>query len=396
MSIAINDNPTYAQYVATAAQTTFIVSFPFAENTDLNVYLRDPAADPDDATDLVSAANYTVTGAGTATGGTIILNTGATAGFIVTIVGNMPTDRTTVFPELNNITITLNEQLNDLTLMVKQLETNQSTTIPHYNNSAIIVDGNKILPVLAENELWIGGVNDITTVSISGMPAPLDGNYFVGTNNDNLTNEFNFGALTTGLLKHTVAGGVSTPATAISGTDFYAPGDVVAIADGGTGATTAIDALDNLISGTTIPSVTAASADKILIQDNSDADTFKTVTAQSIANLSGGLQWTVITADTTVVMNQGYIVNAATRVVVSLPATFAAGDELRVVGLGAGGWALAPVLTQQIYFGTSTTLAGNAGGRLESTEQRDCVEIVGVVPNSELTVTSAVGNITVV
>jgi hypothetical protein len=36
--------------------------------------------------------------------------------------------------------------------------------------------------------------------------------------------EINFGALTSGMLKHTVSGGISTPATAIPGTDYVAPG----------------------------------------------------------------------------------------------------------------------------------------------------------------------------
>ena len=42
------------------------------------------------------------------------------------------------------------------------------------------------------------------------------------------------------------------------------------------------------ISGDTITSATVATDDKVLIQDTSDADNLKTVTAQSIADLSGG------------------------------------------------------------------------------------------------------------
>ena len=54
--------------------------------------------------------------------------------------------------------------------------------------------------------------------------APLDATYWTSSLNGTLTNEVSLGQLTTGLLKHAVSGGVSTPATAIAGTDFLAPG----------------------------------------------------------------------------------------------------------------------------------------------------------------------------
>lgn len=85
------------------------------------------------------------------------------------------------------------------------------------------------------------------TFATGGAAAPVDAQYFVATANGTLTNEVNFGALTTGLLKHAVAAGVSTPATAVEGTDYYAPGGTdVAVADGGTGASTAGGARTNL------------------------------------------------------------------------------------------------------------------------------------------------------
>ena len=64
--------------------------------------------------------------------------------------------------------------------------------------------------------------------SLSGA-APDSASYWTSTANGSLTSEVNLGALTTGLLKHTVSAGVSTPATAVAGTDYVA---------GGTGAAT--------------------------------------------------------------------------------------------------------------------------------------------------------------
>jgi hypothetical protein len=67
----------------------------------------------------------------------------------------------------------------------------------------------------------------------------------------------------------------------------------VALADGGTGSSTASGARTNLdaqqtLSGLTITSATVATGDKVLIQDVDDSDNLKYVTAQSIADLASG------------------------------------------------------------------------------------------------------------
>lgn len=60
----------------------------------------------------------------------------------------------------------------------------------------------------------------------------------------------------------------------------------LAVADGGTGASTALNAMQNLVNDTTFTSVTAVSNDKVLIQDTSDSDNIKTVTVSDIAALA--------------------------------------------------------------------------------------------------------------
>jgi hypothetical protein len=80
---------------------------------------------------------------------------------------------------------------------------------------------------------------------------------------DSLTNLTAVGTITTGVW---------------NGTD-------IAVADGGTGASTAVNATHNLIDGIALTAATVAGTDKVLIQDTDGSDVLKTVTAQSIANL---------------------------------------------------------------------------------------------------------------
>lgn len=105
--------------------------------------------------------------------------------------------------------------------------------------STFVGQANKVVSVNAGETAL-----EFTTPS-SGAPSTAD--YWVSQANGSLSAEVNLGALTTGLLKHTVSGSVSTPATAVAGTDYYNPGGTdVAVADGGTGASDASGARTNL------------------------------------------------------------------------------------------------------------------------------------------------------
>jgi hypothetical protein len=93
-------------------------------------------------------------------------------------------------------------------------------------------------------------------------------------------------------------------------------------------------------------------------------------------------------------INNGYIANNAGLVTLTLPSTAALGSIIRVTGKGAGGWRIAQNSGQTIYFGTSTTTTGT-GGRLDSSAQRDGIELVVVTANNDWNVLSVQGNITV-
>lgn len=90
--------------------------------------------------------------------------------------------------------------------------------------------------------------------------APTTAHYVTTQAEAGLSAEFSLGTLTTGLLKHTVAAGVSTPATAIDGADYLSPttglepGDIGTTVQGWDALTDAIAALamvaDRMIYGT--------------------------------------------------------------------------------------------------------------------------------------------------
>jgi hypothetical protein len=65
-------------------------------------------------------------------------------------------------------------------------------------------------------------------------------------------------------------------------------GTDVGVLHGGTGASTALAAMDNLVSGTGFTQVAPAAADLVIIQDVGDSSNVKVATAQAIADLGGG------------------------------------------------------------------------------------------------------------
>lgn len=68
----------------------------------------------------------------------------------------------------------------------------------------------------------------------------------------------------------------------VTGTVYVTGGVDVSIADGGTGASTALGAMQNLVNDTVFTAVSADTDDKVLIQDTSDSDNIKTITVSGI------------------------------------------------------------------------------------------------------------------
>lgn len=74
-----------------------------------------------------------------------------------------------------------------------------------------------------------GTINISAAAGGGGGGAPTDAPFVTYTASASLTDEFNLGSLTDGILKQTVVAGVATPAIATAGTDYYSPGNPIYI-----------------------------------------------------------------------------------------------------------------------------------------------------------------------
>ena len=120
------------------------------------------------------------------------------------------------------------------------------------------------------------------------------------------------------------------------------------------------------------------------------------ITIASSGGGGGGLSWSVITANQTAAVNNGYVCNKAGVLALALPAASVVGDIIEITGMNTAlGWSVTQGAGQQIFFGTNATTSG-VGGSLASTQIRDSIRMVCIVTNLTWNVLSSIGNITVV
>jgi hypothetical protein len=117
----------------------------------------------------------------------------------------------------------------------------------------------------------------------------------------------------------------------------------------------------------------AAVADRLLGYNASGVLTQMTAAAViALLNIKT-VTWSTVTGTTqTIVPGSGYVANNAARITFTLPATAVLGDQVEVLGQGAGGWRIAQIAGQSIVYGDLTSLAGTTG-YIESTHARDAV-----------------------
>lgn len=115
----------------------------------------------------------------------------------------------------------------------------------------------------------------------------------------------------------------------------------------------------------------------------------------TLTSTAVGLPYSTVTADTGMQQNNGYITNkAGTAAVMTLPATAAVGSLISVVGRGATGWSVGQLAGQVIHMNSVSTTVGT-GGSLASSAQYNSVMLLCIVANTEFTVISSQGILTV-
>ena len=104
--------------------------------------------------------------------------------------------------------------------------------------------------------------------------------------------------------------------------------------------------------------------------------------------------WNTVGVNTSMGVNEGYITSSGGTLTMTIPASFAVGDIIRITNL-LGQFTIAQNGGQSINFGQDTTTVGG-GGSLTTTHIGDTLELVGVTANTKMQVLSSIGNFTIV
>jgi hypothetical protein len=101
-----------------------------------------------------------------------------------------------------------------------------------------------------------------------------------------------------------------------------------------------------------------------------------------------GFTWITVTSTSEqMTANNGYIASNGSLVSLPLPLTSEVGDEIKIVGQGAGGWKITQQAAQQIHVGDTASTLG-AAGSVASVGQYDSIYLVCTVSS---TIWTAVG-----
>jgi hypothetical protein len=208
----------------------------------------------------------------------------------------------------------------------------------------------------------------------------------------------------------TVAGGTGITTSAATSTVTVDLDSPVTVDNGGTGLASLTDGAVMVGDGTNAVELVGPLTDgQLLIGDTAGvspvASTLTAGSGVSIVNAAGsitisatggGFTWNEETGTSaTMVVENGYIANNASLVTLTLPTTATVGQEIQIVGKGAGLFKVAQNASQTIHYAATDTTTGT-GGSLTAIEQYASIELLCITENSDWAVIDSVGNFTIV
>lgn len=226
--VTINDVIPKTQITATAGQTVFTTNWTANAASDVVVYARTSAQSPDDLTQLVSSANYTVAFVGGSEIVEVTFLVGRALNDVITITRDTPADRLNLYTNTNFTPSMLNQDVGILTLVDQQAQLYNQQVAPHYNVSATPdlgssmtgLGGDIYLPILGANEGWKKNSANTEIVPITfpsgGGLGPSDATYIVQTPwspSSELPNQQALSPLATGFMSSVTGTGVVSTRT---------------------------------------------------------------------------------------------------------------------------------------------------------------------------------------
>lgn len=128
----VSNNVFKNRYVWDGSQTNFPISFPFLDNSHIQVWYAQPGQPDTDAV-ILGKENYTITGAGNPAGGVLTRTTGWAVGATIAIVRNVPITQLHQYTQYDNFPAESHEDaLAKLTMICQQLDEicSRAITVP--------------------------------------------------------------------------------------------------------------------------------------------------------------------------------------------------------------------------------------------------------------------------
>ena len=219
--VPIQDVVPWNQFIAGLNQFIYSTNWTANAAADILVYSRLSNIPASDILQLVDPSNYTVQfiGASNVVQVTFLPLHNPPQYSIVTIMRNQPSSFLNLYTNTNFTPSMLNGDFENLVQVDQQNQLYWQQIVPRYNNSATLnVPVDTILPVLGASQFWAKNSSNTAFIPVDlseegGSGAPTSAPYLIYAPAVELSDSFNIGTLTSGILAHASALGVSSPYT---------------------------------------------------------------------------------------------------------------------------------------------------------------------------------------